>query len=82
MAERERHALGSDVRASSRAHDILRQNEAAGQVMARDGARLQPTHQTRGHPWSSGDTLQREHEAMTGRRLQPVQASLDQVCRH
>jgi hypothetical protein len=45
VAERERDALGPDVRSSSWADDVLRQDKAAGQVVARDGARVQPAHQ-------------------------------------
>uniref|UniRef100_A0A0D9VKZ7 Uncharacterized protein n=1 Tax=Leersia perrieri TaxID=77586 RepID=A0A0D9VKZ7_9ORYZ len=80
--EREWHAVGSIVRSARGAHDVLREHEAARQVVARDGARVQPAHQTGGHQRRRGDTLQREHEAVARRRLQPVQASLDQVRRH
>ncbi|KAK3155268.1 hypothetical protein QOZ80_2BG0201010 [Eleusine coracana subsp. coracana] len=46
------------------------------------GLGLQPAHQARGHPGSRGGALQREHEALARRRLQPVQTPLDQPRRH
>ncbi|CAN1850429.1 Probable galacturonosyltransferase 4 [Linum perenne] len=64
---------------ATRTDYILERNTCSGEIMACTGARVQPKHEPEGDRESSGDTLQREHEAVVGDRDTKVQGLLGEV---